>query len=70
LLLVVNYSSTKCQVVTEEDLLVILYDLMNGELVLLLCSSGDQCMCQISSTSFCSHNVFICSYIYLTLHRG
>ena len=32
----IRVGSTKCQIVTEEDLLVILYDLMNGELVLWL----------------------------------
>jgi len=57
--------STQCQVVTEEDLLIILYDLMNGKLVLLLCS-GDQCMCHI--VRFLAH--VMCSSIHIYLTQG
>ena len=36
----IRVGSAKCQVVTEEDLLVILYDLMNGECMKVVCFVG------------------------------
>jgi len=62
----IRVGSTKCQVVTEEDLLVILYDLMNGE---LLCSGALLVVVNnVCVIHFFAH--IMCSYIHIYLTQG